>query len=108
MKRFAAKLTAWQDHLAQAGAEAVYASARRGAKLARELAPVDSGELRGKIDAQLLDGARAAVISRAAHAAMVEYGTSRAPAQPHMLPMAHRMRGEFADEMRRMLREVFV
>lgn len=108
MKRFAGKLAAWQGGLERAGAEAVYASARRAAKIARELAPVDSGELRGKIDAQMLDGACGAVVSRAEHAALVEYGASRTPAQPYMRPMARQMRHEFVREMRRVLREVFV
>lgn len=98
MKTLAAKLN-------RAVAEAVKASARQGAILAREYAPVDSGALKNSIRAEG-GGLSASVIAGAAHAAAVEYGTSRMAAQPFMLPMARDMRAEFIRNMRQAVREV--
>lgn len=98
MKNLAAKIQ-------RAAAEAVSSSARQGALLAREKAPVDSGELSASIRAEG-GGLRASVITGAAHAAMVEYGTSRMAPQPFMLSMAQDMRGRFIQNMRAAVREV--
>lgn len=101
MRRFEQRIRTWASRLEDAGAEAANASARRGAELARNSAPVDSGELRSSIGVR--DGA---VLAQAQHAAAVEYGTSRMAARPFMLPMARRMGAEFARECSAKLREV--
>lgn len=107
MKRFEEKLRRWAANMQIAGAEAAWAAAQRGAEIARELAPVDSGELRSSINARR-SGGSAQVVSSAAHAALLEYGTSRMAAQPYMLPMAEKMRGEYADLAQAALKEVLV
>jgi len=105
MKHFALKVRRWAVRLEPAAAEAVSAAAQRGAEMARQLAPVDSGELRGGIMAHH-GGLQAEVVSSAAHSAMVEFGTSRMAAQPYMLPMAREMRGEFSAGLGSVLKEV--
>ena len=106
MKKFALKLNRWAAELERAAAEAVFASAGRGADAAKKLAPVKSGELRQSIGVRREGDLQAAVIAAAPHSAMVEYGTSRAPAQPFMLPMAREVSGEFAAALRKAAREV--
>lgn len=107
MKGFERKLRAWASRLDACGAEASFASARRGADMARSSAPVDSGELRGSISAEACGGSCASVQARARHAAAVEYGTSRMQPRPYLLPMARSMQAEFARECALKLREVF-
>lgn len=106
MMRFAERLRSAQRRLKSAGAQACVASARQGARLARETAPVDSGRLRASISARE-QGGGAAVIADAPYAAAVEFGTSRSPAQPFLLPMARRMQADFAKEAAKAVREVF-
>lgn len=105
MKHFALKLRRWAAGIEPAAEAAVSAAALRGAEAARQLAPVDSGELRGGIVARH-GGLQAEVVSSAAHSAMVEFGTSRAAAQPYLLPMAREMRGEFSAGLGGALKEV--
>lgn len=59
--------------------------AQAGATSAQRRAPVDTGELRGKI-AALPSGTGARVESTAGHAGYVEFGTVKMRAQPHMRP----------------------
>ena len=91
--------------LEQACAEAVSASAQQGAALARELVPVDSGELRSSIHTRA-NGLGAAVTAGAGHAVMVEYGTGCMVASPFMLPMAQQMRAPFIRSIRSAVQEV--
>ena len=107
MKRLEKKLLAWAEDMERVGMEAGWTAAQRGAELARRMAPVDSGELRGGIRAIREDGG-VAVVSTAPHAAMVEYGTVKSAAQPYMMPMAQEMRAEFAELARPAATEVLV
>lgn len=107
MKRLERKLLAWAESVERAGEEALWTAAQRGAELARCMAPVDSGELRGGIRA-IREDSGATVVSTAPHAAMVEYGTVKSAAQPYMLPMAREMRAEFAELARTAAKEVLV
>jgi len=106
MMRFLKRMQTWPDALERAGADAARQAAQQGAELARQYAPVDSGELRSGIGVRR-DGNGAAVNSAAPHAAMLEYGTSRMAAQPYMLPMAEEMRGRFAEIAADAVKEVF-
>lgn len=106
MKQYALQLKARAAKLEAAAAEAVIASAGKGVELACSLAPVDSGALRGGIGVRPAGWACAEVVSAAAHSAMVEYGTSRAPAQPFLLPMARQMQPEFVRDATRAVQEV--
>ena len=105
MKRFARRMARLSCAMERAAAEAVNASALQAAQLARELVPVDSGELRASIHVQR-QGPAANVVAGAAHAAMVEYGSSAAAPQPYMLPAARAVRGEFIRLARRAMQEV--
>lgn len=112
MRRLAALQRKWNalpGKMENMAAEAVTASARRAAEIARELVPVDSGELRSGISAAPEDRLSAVVSSAAGHAAMVEYGTSKMAAQPYMQPAAEAERTAFfreaAVEFRRLAKE---
>ena len=76
----------------RAASEAVVRAADETAQAARELAPVDSGELRGSICTHRLSPLEACVTAGAAHAAAVEFGTSRSAAQPYLLPAVQMQR----------------
>ena len=78
--------------------DGVYAVAGQGERIAKNLAPVDTGNLRSSIKRDKVDDKRAAVDANndgsAPYAAFVEYGTSRMGAQPFMRPMATRLQRE--------------
>ena len=77
------------------GAEAGYAATARCADIARADVPVDTGALKGSIGVQRGGTYTASVTASAPYAAMVEYGTSKMPPQPYMLPAAHRAAEDF-------------
>lgn len=107
MKHFGKKTRAWAGELERAGEAFAWSAARRGAELAKEFVPVDSGALRASI-MTVRSGNGAAVIAAAPYAAMVEFGTRRSGAQPYMQPMAQMMQGELKELARDALREVMV
>lgn len=80
------RLNALPGNMENMAAEAVTASARRAAASARNMVPVDSGELKNSIAAENTHRLAAVVSAGAAHAAMVEFGTSRMAARPYMQP----------------------
>ncbi len=61
------------------------------AELAREMAPVDTGNLRASIRVER-DGNNHAVVTDVSYAPFLEFGTSRAPAQPFLGPAAESVR----------------
>lgn len=94
MKRLIRHLNALPDRLMRQARAAAVSAANHGAEIAGDLAPVDTGELRGSICASPApDGA--VLRADAPHAAMVEYGTSKMPPRPFMLPAARAVAAEF-------------
>ena len=77
------------------GANAVYLAAGRCADIARTTVPVDTGALRDSIGVSPGGAYVASAVASASYAAMVEYGTSKMPPQPYMLPAAHRAAEDF-------------
>ena len=61
------------------------------AERAREMAPVDTGNLRASIRVER-DGNNHAVVTDVSYAPFLEFGTSRAPAQPFLGPAAESVR----------------
>ena len=110
LERCAGRIRALPGALENAVARSVRAAAEAAAREARARAPVDSGALRAGISARS-DAGTAAVVSTAPHAAMVEFGTSRMAARPHLLPAASAVREEFfaaaRAEAQRSAREVW-
>ena len=106
MKKLAGRILSWASGAQDAAAEAVSASAGRCAQLARELAPVDSGELRSGIHVRVRGRHDADVVSSAAHSAMVEFGTSKMPPRPFMMSAARAVEREFVRAAEEALREV--
>ena len=111
LERCAGRIRALPGALENAVARSVRAAAEAAAREARARAPVDSGALRAGISARSDAGTAAAVVSTAPHAAMVEFGTSRMAARPHLLPAASAVREEFfaaaRAEAQRSAREVW-
>ncbi|HNG95810.1 MAG TPA: HK97 gp10 family phage protein, partial [Acidobacteriota bacterium] len=66
---------------------------------AKERAPVDTGVLRNSIQATPAGPLRWIIGEGAEYAAFVEFGTSRAPAQPHLLPAVEAARPGFQAAM---------
>ena len=106
MNRLVQRLNRWANLLDTAGAEAVFASARSGAELARALVPVDSGALRASVSVEAIGPLAAAVTAAAPHAAAVEFGTRNTAPQPYLLPMARQVQPEFVQAMAEAIREV--
>lgn len=105
MKKLAARLMRIALGMQRAAPELARAGAQRAVELAREAAPVDTGELRAGILVNPgTDGA--AAVSTAAHASMVEHGTRRMPPRPYMLPAARAARGEYLEAARKAVKEV--
>lgn len=111
LERTAGRLRALSGALKDAAARSVCAAAEAAAREARAHAPMDSGALRAGISARREGETEAAVLSTAPHAAMVEFGTSRMAAQPHLLPAAGAVRAAFfasaREEAQRAAKEVW-
>jgi HK97 gp10 family phage protein len=76
---------------------------------AKERCPVDTGRLRNSIAVELEDGGmNGAVGTNVEYAPFVEFGTSRMPAQPYLLPAFEEERAVFIERLKRELGEAFV
>lgn len=73
---------------------------------AKELAAVDTGEMRDKIHVEREEQGRYKVVAGAAHSIFVEYGTHKMAAQPFMTPASRQVRGLpfFVSRLREMIR----
>jgi HK97 gp10 family phage protein len=87
---------------AQAG-QIVAATARTIEGAAKQRAPVDTGALKNSIQAQQRAAFHWEVTVGVEYGPYVEYGTSRAPAQPFLTPAVEGARGPFADALGRLL-----
>jgi HK97 gp10 family phage protein len=67
---------------------------------AKQRAPVDTGALRNSIQATMTGDLSAEVMPGVNYAVFVEYGTSRASAQPYLTPAAEAHRQPFIDAMK--------
>lgn len=83
-----------RENVEQANAEL----AERMAETAREIVPVETGELRDSIEATRIDEKTVSVTAGTDHAEPVEFGTVHMAAQPFMLPAFDRHVSE-ADEV---------
>jgi HK97 gp10 family phage protein len=76
---------------------------------AKQLCPVDTGRLRNSIAVELEEGGmNGAVGTNVKYAPFVEFGTSRTPAQPYLLPAFEEERAVFIERLKRELGEAFV
>lgn len=71
---------------------------------AKQLAPVDTGQLRSSIKGKV-SGFEGEVTALAEHAPFVEFGTRKMPAQPYMLPAAEQETPLFNAAIRRAVME---
>lgn len=88
------RLNALPERLLRRARRAAAESAEHAAEMARELAPVDTGELRGSISHSVCEEG-AATIAAAPHAAAVEFGAAGRSPQPFLLPAARAVAAEF-------------
>lgn len=96
MKALVKRLNALPEMLMQQAKASAVSAAEHAARIARDLVPVDTGELKESISfAPAPDGA--VMRAGAPHGPMVEYGTSKMPPSPFMLPAAHGSAREFFD-----------
>jgi HK97 gp10 family phage protein len=82
---------------------AAYREARKIAERARDMAPVDTGELRGSIHARPTGHKSAEVVAEARYAAYVEFGTYKMSAQPFFMPALGDAAEDLAEELGRPL-----
>lgn len=75
--------------------ESVKTTTDKVAETARTNAPVDTGELQGSIEAEMLSEFEGHVIATAEHAPFVEFGTVHMVAQPFMAPAVEQHRTQF-------------
>ncbi|KQN99696.1 hypothetical protein ASF21_12880 [Arthrobacter sp. Leaf234] len=68
---------------------------------AKQLAPVDTGNLQGSIGSDI-NGLEATIGPTASYGIYLELGTTRMAAQPFMGPAADRRQGPFGDAMARL------
>lgn len=73
--------------------------------LAQELVPVKTGLLRSSIHVERIDHLAVQVRADADYAAYVEYGTSRAPAQPFMTPAIEAVRAGYQARIARAIKD---
>jgi HK97 gp10 family phage protein len=64
---------------------------------AKELAPVKTGFLRDSIEVVMTGVSNGSVVAQKEYAPYVELGTSRAPAQPFLLPALEEEKGNLPD-----------
>lgn len=82
-------------------------TADKVAELARQLAPVDTGELRNSIHVEQNERPGFYdIVASAPHAVYVEFGTHKAPAQPFLVPALRHVNilAEISAEMRELIR----
>lgn len=97
--RLAARLAGLRLKLNEDASRAVFQAAENACGMARSLAPVDTGELRGSISA-VHGGLEARVVAACGHAAAVEFGTSRMPPRPFMQPAAESAKADLMGGVR--------
>ena len=75
------------------------------ADIARDLVPVRTGALKASIHTTRIDHLAVQVRADAEYAAWVEYGSSRAPAQPFITPAIEAVRGGYERRIAQAIRE---
>lgn len=82
--------------------DAVEHAAASHVEVAKQLAPVDTGQLRDGIEIARHDGLR--VVSEAPYSAYVEFGTVNSEAQPFFVPAFESAMRQFREEIARVSR----
>ncbi len=67
---------------------------------AKDIVPVDTGALKGSIEAKSVEIGKAVIAPHKDYAAFVEYGTRKMKAQPYMRPAAEKIAPQFFNELR--------
>jgi HK97 gp10 family phage protein len=100
--KLVSKIPQVEKNLRRQVEEVVGDGAQDMAVIARQLAPVDTGELRDSIAAFRNTRLNWVVGAAATHARFVEYGTSRSAAQPYLRPAAEAVKPRLMKRLRRM------
>jgi HK97 gp10 family phage protein len=86
------------------GTQLVSAYAAFWQNAAAQLAPVDTGSLKGSVGSQLVGPHDARVFATMEYAKHQEYGTIDMPAQPFMRPSRDNLAAPFQRDMKRILK----
>lgn len=89
------------EHLEQDLGDKVNTAGLEGEATAKQLAPVDTGNLRNGIAFTMTDTTAGELTSSAEYAAYVEFGTRRMDARPHMVPGFEAAKAMLRDLLRR-------
>lgn len=92
-------LSGLSTRLRKEASKGVRDSAKEGTGIAKQFAPVDTGELQGEIHQE--DGGEldSDVVSDTDHSLFQEFGTVKQPGTPYMTPMAEAMTPKFISRM---------
>lgn len=102
VKKDTAKLDAILRNLGKNTSDTTEQIANDIAAIAKENAPVDTGELRDSVHVEK-DGDNHAVVVGVDYGAFVELGTSRMAAQPYLGPAAEKVRRNLAKYYKRVV-----
>lgn len=78
--------------------------AQQTADMAKSLAPVDTGFLRGSIHVETQDSGHAQVVVEASYGQFVEYGTVKMAAQPYLTPAVELVKPQLINKLKNILK----
>lgn len=91
----------------RAARKALLQTAQDITDVAKQLCPVDTGNLKSSIGALPVSSERVLVGTAVLYGKFVEYGTSRSPAQPFLTPAFAQARPTFEKRLKDALKEEF-
>ena len=92
-------LSKLSSKLRKEASKAVKSAADEGSKIAKQFAPVDTGELQSEIHREDEDELTSSTVSSVPHSIFNEFGTVKMSPNPYMTPMAEMMRSKFIQRM---------
>lgn len=106
MARLQQNLTKIAAMAPQAASKALLQTAADVVDLTKQLAPVDTGELRDSYGADPIDSHTIRVGSDVLHSIFQEYGTVNMPSQPHLIPAMVRSQNIFFKRLQDAVKEI--
>lgn len=92
-------LSKLSSKLRKEASKAVKSAADDGSKIAKQFAPVDTGELQSEIHREDEDELTSSTVSATDHSLFQEFGTVHQSGTPYMTPMSEVMRPKFISRM---------
>lgn len=104
LRQIVAQMQAYEKRVHQVASQTLAEHAEQVAEDARNLAPVDTGELRDSIGVVKTDDLRYEVVAIAPYAADVELGTSKQAAEPFLFPAMEANRADLQVKLAKALK----